>query len=108
MNIREAAAKIFRRPFLDELILGRDTRVCERCSAPTMWRRSRQRTKGYCGHHAIAEQITVQSAIQNVMESLPVARVDVDWEPDRSFRGPHAEAGFGPLGYQRPTLLAPG
>lgn len=71
-----AFAKMIKRPLLSELILGSSVRPCERCRQPTQWAKPRQKTKGYCPDHAVADGPGFSDALKTVLRTFPGASVE--------------------------------
>lgn len=64
-----------------ELIAGKTALPCERCGEPTVWRRPRQRTKGFCADHSVGDGLP-EEAIRAVLKTFPKVEMS---EPKRHF-----------------------
>jgi hypothetical protein len=65
-------SKIFKRPWLSELILTTEVRPCERCKALTRWAKPRQTKRGYCAAHALDDGTpSFHAALSVVMAVFP-------------------------------------
>lgn len=53
-----------------DLVLGTTYRRCDRCNEITFWFKSRQRTKGWCDHHAAHEPVDLATAARQLITTL--------------------------------------
>lgn len=65
-----------KRSDFDDLIMGRTVVDCAVCGEPTVWRRPRQKTKGYCPDHSTGGSVDFPTAIGTIIDTFDGVQFD--------------------------------